>query len=186
MLLAPNKLESYRQIPKVENPQEVKLLTSPPSWAKEKRLRGRKAQGMVFERAFHKYLKKILSSNSFQLLHNPWFSYQEQVEGDAKQGDAKLSFCQPDFILEDLDWGLVIETKTTRNLDGIKQLLSLYRPIIKAWKPEKNWTFCLCYRAYAGDFTEDWYPFSKVRDVISFAAGTDKTGSYTELFFTGG
>lgn len=142
----PVEFRSWKAVPRLGLLKSVELLRDPPSWARDSRSRGRKAKGRQWERKFDKLLNRALSNRAYSTLipeRGQWFRYSEH-DGE------KDHYAQLDFSVLGSGRGLVIETKSTRTPDGIKQLLELYRPLVEFVWPDLEWSFCQAFKNWAG------------------------------------
>ncbi len=102
-------------------------LAKTPEWAKKRKAtRGRKRQGILYERKVHSYLQDIYKEVYFP---SPWICYIEH---------GALHYCQPDGLIFDLRAGecTVVEVKYSHTLNAWDQLELLYVPVIKHLLPD--------------------------------------------------
>lgn len=111
----------------------TKLHASPPPWIKRKKPRGRKAQGIRYER---KVLDHLEETNPLPLLRSPWVEFGEE-------GSNRPRWCQPDGILLD-PWegkATLLEVKYQHTAAAWWQLHELYLPVVSHFLP--GWSLSL-------------------------------------------
>jgi hypothetical protein len=85
-------------------------------------VRGRKAQGLKYEKKVLDYLE---DESSFPLLRSPWLEFEE--------ASGRRRWCQPDGLLLDI-WGgriIVVEVKYQHTSNAWWQLRQLYLPVLR-------------------------------------------------------
>lgn len=105
----------------------------PPAWALAHRAkRGRKAEGLRYERKALAYLE----AKSEWFLPSPWLIY---IIG------GRPHWCQPDGLHFDLVRGIitVVEVKYSHTTDAYRQLRQVYRPVLGRLFPAPDWTIRL-------------------------------------------
>lgn len=114
------------------NPTKVQFC-APPSFAQgTPRGRGRRAEGIRYERRVQKYLCDLYGDC---YLPGPWLSFYDV-------GDQRI--CQPDGILFDLKNGriILIEIKLRHCEEAYWQLHKLYLPLLRQMFPYSLWDIC--------------------------------------------
>lgn len=98
-------------------------LCQKPSFIREKKRRGRKRRGQLYEKKVIAHLDEILP---LPVLPGPWIEFQER---DAE----RTRFCQPDGLIFDPWEGICIllEIKYQHTADAWWQLYHLYRPVVE-------------------------------------------------------
>lgn len=111
----------------------AQFYTGTPSFALPKRLRGRRAQGIRYERKVHEHFGELYGGS---YLPSPWIIYRVR-------GDSKEYFAQPDGLLFGLGkskiW--IIECKFQHTPDAYYKLENAYGPLVKFLFPE--WSVAL-------------------------------------------
>lgn len=110
--------------------------TPPPFIVETKKARGRRAQGINYEKKVHGYLAELYGDF---YVANPWFMFQEC-------GRERVRWCQPDGLLFLPTSGLIIivECKLQHTSDAWWQLKWLYLPVIAKAFPGTLWKIALC------------------------------------------
>lgn len=109
----------------------------PPPFAAGKRKRkGRRAQGIRYERRGHECFQERYGDC---YVPSPWFQFSEE-ESDSPR------WCQPDALLFDPTAGRIhiLEFKYQHTSDAWWQLRQLYFPVIRALFPRHLWEIGLC------------------------------------------
>lgn len=109
----------------------ARLAQSAPAFAAPRRCRGRRAQGVRYERKAHAY---FLDEFGDRYIPSPWFEFQ-------LAGDTKKQWAQADGLLIDLDKGLitVCEMKYQHCLEAYWQLIFKYIPLVERIFPPQLW-----------------------------------------------
>lgn len=105
-----------------------------PTFAKNrKRVRGRRAQGVRYEKKAHTRFSEQYGDRYIQ---SPWISY-------LASGDGSVRWAQPDALLIDLDAGLITicEMKYQHCTEAYWQLLGKYLPLLQHIFPRDLWRF---------------------------------------------
>lgn len=94
--------------------------------------RGRKRQGILYERKALEYLARSATDFGLELLSGQWVAYR--TIHDAK---TKMNFCQPDaiFVDEERKKLTLFEIKLQHTSDAWWQLRKLYEPVLHAIFP---------------------------------------------------
>lgn len=119
---------------KKDDIQWAKLAQCTPGFlGKRRRPRGRRAQGIRYERRVHHYL---ISRFGDTYIPSPWITY-------SLRGDNRVRWAQPDGLLVDLDAGVivVIEVKYQHCQEAYWQLLTKYIPLLQIVFPTNLWKF---------------------------------------------
>ena len=100
----------------------AKLSLSAPRWWSPRRAKGRRAQGIRYEKKVHEVLSRRLGA---KYVPNPWF-----VFGTSEPGPPR--WCQPDGLVINIPRGMVtiIEVKYQHVGDAWHQLRELYCPVV--------------------------------------------------------
>lgn len=105
----------------------------PPAFSlREQHRRGRKAEGIRFERKAQAHLESL----SDFYLPSPWILF---ISG------GRPHWCQPDGIHFDLDRGTItiVEIKYSHTAEAHRQLRKVYAPVLARLFPPDLWTFRL-------------------------------------------
>ena len=107
-----------------------KFLRSRPPFIRRRKPKGRKAQGIRYER---KVLEFLEASSPLPLYPGPWIEFW-----DKERGKWTKRWCQPDGLLLD-PWegrAIVVEVKYQHTSDAWWQLRKLYLPVLEMMLPE--------------------------------------------------
>ncbi len=69
-------------------------------------------------------MEELAPENNLEILHNPWFGYQD---------DHGLGYAQPDYLLRIPGRIYIFECKLTQNLQAVAQLKGLYAPLVNQY-----------------------------------------------------
>lgn len=100
----------------------VRYSPTPPPFINTKKRTGRRAQGIAYERKWHKYALELYAGC---YVPSPWFYFKEV-------GVDKPRWCQPDGLLFDIRNGrlTIVECKLQHTSDAWWQLRWLYLPVV--------------------------------------------------------
>lgn len=105
-----------------------------PTFLREKaRVRGRRGQGIKYERLAQQYLQELYGASYFA---SPWIRYRE-YENEI------LRWCQPDGLIIEPELGIItlVEIKYSHTYEAYRQLYRCYSPVIQKLFPPELWTF---------------------------------------------
>ena len=131
-----------------------------PPFIRRRKPRGRKAQGVKYERDAHMHFREQFGA---EYIYSQWFQFQEP--------DNKVRWCELDGLLLRPKLGLVtiLEMKYQHTSDAWWQLNYLYRPILRHLLPSGLWDISVCevvkWYDPATAFPEAVRRVSDVRDV---------------------
>lgn len=108
----------------------------PPPFINTKRRRGRRAEGIRYERKAHDYFEEVYEDS---YVASPWFHFQEV-------GVEKVRWCQPDALIIRPHDGRIdlLEYKLQHTSDAWWQLRWLYLPVVSRLFPTDQWEFNIC------------------------------------------
>lgn len=111
----------------------VEYSPTPPPFVREQKRRGRRAEGIRYEKRIHEEFGLRYGEI---YIPSPWFRFREV-------GCAKIRWCQPDALIIDLNCGhiTIVECKLQHTADAWWQLRWLYLPIIAKAFPGTLWTY---------------------------------------------
>lgn len=111
----------------------VKWSPVPPPFINTKKRKGKRAQGIAYEKKWHMF---ALESFKGIYVPSPWFYFKEV-------GVDKPRWCQPDGLLIELETGriTIVECKLQHTSDAWWQLRWLYLPVVSAAFPASHWQF---------------------------------------------
>ena len=106
---------------------------TPPSFLGEAPRRGRRYQGIKYERRAQLFLAESLGP---EYIPSPWLRFR-------LRGDSTLHWCQPDGIFFDVRAGqiTIVEIKYQHCADAWFQLNRLYLPVLQKMFPRSMWDF---------------------------------------------
>jgi len=145
----------------------VKYSPIPPPFIREKKRRGRRADGIRYEKRVHEYLTDLYGDFYIPSL---WLLFQEV-------GRDRPRWCQPDGLLFLPYTGqiTIVECKLQHTSDAYWQLKWLYLPVIAKAFPGTHWKFGLCevvkWYDPATQFPEPVRLRASVSDVTPFEIG---------------
>ncbi len=115
--------------------QAARLCKNLPHWTDNKK-RGRKRQGLIYEKKVHEELELLYGSSYIPSL---WLEYETL-------NDDYLHRCQPDGLLFDFHNGriIVIEVKLKHTEQAYWQLRNLYLPVLGLLFPPNLWKLIPC------------------------------------------
>lgn len=132
-MLTPPKPRGF--IP-AEGVQWARFADSPPPFIRaHRKVSGRRAQGIRYERKVHEWLGERFEG---AYLPSPWITFA--------CADGHVRWCQPDGLLFNLRAGVItlIEVKYQHTSDAWWQLRKLYQPVLGALFPSDLWSIqCL-------------------------------------------
>lgn len=105
-----------------------------PSFIREqKRVSGRRGQGIRYEQKCQRYLQELYGLTYFA---SPWLQYREYEH-------EILRWCQPDGLLIDVEKGIItlIEIKYQHTFEAYRQLYRCYRPVLEYIFSPQEWTY---------------------------------------------
>lgn len=107
-----------------------------PSFIRETRQRGRRAQGLRYQEKVSSHLNDRFGE---VFVSGPWFRYKAV-------GVDKPRWCQPDGLLfiPELSRIILIEVKLQHTSDAWWQLRQLYLPVVAHAFPPSRWEYVLC------------------------------------------
>lgn len=116
--------------------QNVKHLAVEPVFTCYTRLRGRRAEGVRYERKLQVFLQEFYGKF---YIPGPWFSFYEV-------GFGRIRYCQPDGLLFQPYEGLItiVEAKLQHTAAAWWQLRLLYLPVIVKAFGGTRWRFAVC------------------------------------------
>ena len=116
--------------------EEVIHSPYPPPFIRDKRRRGRRGQGIRYEKKGHEYFQDLYGSS---YVPSPWFKFREL-------GEPEMRWCQPDGLLFQPYHGriTIVEFKLQHTSDAWWQLKWLYLPVVARAFPGDLWNFALC------------------------------------------
>lgn len=102
----------------------------------QRRPRGRRAEGVRYERKAQKFLAEELGEG---YCPSPWLRFRAE---EAK----RPRYCQPDGVLFDIEGGKITlyEVKLQHTADAWWQLEHLYLPVISFLFPSRLWKMSVC------------------------------------------
>jgi len=109
----------------------VHFADEPPAFGRKKRIRGRKACGVRYEKRAHEHFQSQFHE---RYVVNPWIKY-------LLVGESRCRFAQPDALLFDMDAGVitVCEMKYQHTSDSYWQVVGKYIPLLEKMFPKKLW-----------------------------------------------
>ena len=98
--------------------------------------------------------------------------------------EGELHYASPDLVLlhKTERFGLVIEAKATRSVDGRTQLVGVYIPLVKRLWPNTLWSHCQAFKHWAGQ--QDLVLAYTLEEVLQWAEEGGRGFGY-ELFWNG-
>lgn len=110
--------------------------SAPPFIAGAPKPRGRRWQGIKYERVVQSWLEAHLGAG---YLASPWLRFR-------LRGEPRLQWCQPDGILVDPFIGqiTIVEIKYQHCPDAWYQMNMLYAPVLAKLFPKPHWTLATC------------------------------------------
>ena len=138
----------------------VKPLPYKPSFIKRRKPKGRKAQGVRYEKRAHEHFNELFGD---RYINSQWFQFKEP--------DTKARYCEIDGLLIRPKQGtiIILEMKYNHTSDAWWQTRRLYEPIIKFLFPEQLWEVAICevvkWFDPATKFPEDLQMVKDIRDV---------------------
>ena len=101
-----------------------------------RRARGRRAQGIRYEKRAQEYLLEALEEG---YCASPWIRFRSEQY-------SRPRYCQPDGVLFDIEGGklTVFEIKLQHTIDAWWQLEHLYLPVLRHLFPPKWWSYATC------------------------------------------
>ena len=91
----------------------------------EKKVRGRKADGLRYEARVAESLREYFDGR-YEVVHGPWIAYAATEDGERWE-----SVCQPDVLLISDDRIIIIEVKLSSRRGPEKKLKELYGPCVQ-------------------------------------------------------
>jgi len=109
----------------------ARLATSAPTFSRPKRVRGRRAAGIRYEKAAHRH---FIEEYGDKYVPSPWIIF-------SIKGEQKSQWAQPDGLLIDLDLGLIIicEMKYQHCVEAYWQVYGKYLPLVQHIFPSGLW-----------------------------------------------
>ena len=129
-MLAPPMPQGFRPSGSVES---AHFTTATPPFLRTYKRRGRKADGIRYEKRVHQYLERKFG---WMYLASPWLRF-------LSSGETKWRWCQPDGLIIDPLGGRItlVEVKFQHTSDAWWQTRELYLPVLKAIMPTTLWTY---------------------------------------------
>lgn len=117
--------KSRRRFRKVHNCEEARFVR-PPAYAVERKWRGSKRAGILFERKVGEKLDELYPN---MVLHNCWVEYYDSIYG--------VRTCSPDHLIVDVEEGVVtiVECKLSHTRDAWEQINNVYKPVVEKLLP---------------------------------------------------
>ena len=118
--------------------QEAALASRPPPFISvPRKSRGKKAEGMRYERAAQQHFDAAYGDF---YVPSPWFCFSSVHTRD------KYRYCQPDGLLFDPRRGVltIIEFKLKHTPNAWWQTRHLYQPVVQKLFPSDLWTISIC------------------------------------------
>lgn len=106
---------------------------NPPSFARPKRLRGRRAEGIRYEKKAHLHFKEEFKE---KYVISPWIKYKVY-------GSNKILWAQPDGLHIDIELGMIIvcEMKYQHTSEAYWQTIGKYIPLVQKIFGTHMWKF---------------------------------------------
>jgi hypothetical protein len=106
------------------------LSDTAPEFARRKRVTGRRAQGVKYEKAAQAMLQERLGAN---YLPSPWIHFENA-------GELRAHWCQPDglYFDEQNSHIMIVEMKYQHTSDAWHQVERLYRPVVEFLFPRQR------------------------------------------------
>lgn len=130
---------SQTSFPRIEHSGEVitwaEIAKHPPPFYRDRRRRGRKGQGLRYEKKVHEHFAELYNE---EYVASPWFRYTTRAT-------AKVKWAQPDALLFDFNRGIItlIEVKYQHTIDAYWQLMR-YLAITQYLFGSDEWQYSLC------------------------------------------
>lgn len=114
----------------------AELADEAPPFARRGAKRGRRRQGILYERKVHEHFLEIYKE---AYLPSPWFRYR-------LEGSDRVRWCQPDGLLFDVRKGrlTIVEVKYQHTEKAWFQLRQKYPPVVLAVFPPDLWALSYC------------------------------------------
>lgn len=105
-----------------------------PPFIQPHRRKGRRAQGIKYERQVHEHFTSVLGE---AYVPSPWLRFKTE---------SGWRWCQPDALYFDLALGrlVILEVKYQHTSDAWWQLRHLYEPVLRAMFPSALWGIACC------------------------------------------
>jgi len=125
-------------------------------------VRGRRAQGIRYEKKVHEHFEAIYGEHYVPSL---WLQFGSD--------GSPMRYCQPDALLIDIERGIitVIEVKYQHTSDAWYQVNQLYLPVLRRMFPSDLWEFKRCE-------VVKWYdPATRFPEEVSLARDIEAIGT---------